>query len=44
MKQMLKTMESHLHAGEALVLVTVTAPSGTTLRGAGARMLVGKNG
>ena len=44
MKQMLKTMESHLHAGEALVLVTVTASSGATPRGAGARMLVGKNG
>ena len=44
MKQMLKAMESHLHAGEALVLVTVTASSGATPRGAGARMLVGKNG
>ena len=44
MKQILKAMESHLHAGEALVLVTVTASSGATPRGAGARMLVGKNG
>ena len=44
MKQMLKAMENHLHAGEALVLVTVTASSGATPRGAGVRMLVGKNG
>ena len=44
MKQMLKAMECRLLAGEALVLVTVTASSGATPRGAGARMLVGKNG
>ena len=44
MKQMLKEMESRLLAGEALVLVTVTASSGATPRGAGARMLVGKDG
>ena len=37
-------MECRLLAGEALVLVTVTASSGATPRGAGARMLVGKNG
>lgn len=44
MKQILKAMECRLLAGEALVLVTVTASSGATPRGAGARMLVGKNG
>lgn len=44
MKQMLGMMENRLKKGEALVLVTVTASSGATPRGAGARMLVGKNG
>lgn len=44
MKQILKAIENHLAAGEALVLVTVTASSGATPRGAGARMLVGKDG
>ena len=44
MKQMLKLMDERLSAGEALVLVTVTASSGATPRGAGARMLVGKQG
>lgn len=44
MKQMLGMMENRLEKGEALVLVTVTASSGATPRGAGARMLVGKNG
>ena len=44
MKQMLGMMKNRLERGEALVLVTVTASSGATPRGAGARMLVGKNG
>ena len=44
MKQMLKLMADRLSAGEALVLVTVTASSGATPRGAGARMLVAKEG
>ena len=44
MQQMLKNMEIRLLAGEPLVLVTVTASSGATPRGAGARMLVGKDG
>lgn len=44
MKDMLKAIESHLLADHALVLVTVTASSGATPRGAGARMLVGKEG
>ena len=44
MKQLLNLMQTHLEAGEALVLVTVTASSGATPRGAGARMLVGKKG
>lgn len=44
MKQMLGIMEKLLSQGEALVLVTVTASSGATPRGAGARMLVGSQG
>ena len=44
MKQMLGIMENRLERGEALVLVTVTASSGATPRGAGARMLVSKDG
>ena len=44
MKQMLGIMENLLTQNEALVLVTVTASSGATPRGAGARMLVGRNG
>ena len=44
MRNMLKTIASRLRAGEDLVLVTVTASSGATPRGAGARMLVGKDG
>ena len=44
MRNMLKTMKAKLTAGEGLVLVTVIASSGATPRGAGARMLVGKEG
>ena len=44
MKQMLGMMENLLSKGQALVLVTVTASSGATPRGAGARMLVSKDG
>ena len=44
MKQMLGRMEELLAHGEALVLVTVTASTGATPRGTGARMLVGRNG
>ena len=44
MKNMLKTIKTRLEAGEALVLVTVIASSGATPRGAGARMLVAKEG
>ena len=44
MRQMLQIMKARLLAGEDLVLVTVTASSGATPRGAGARMLVGKGG
>lgn len=44
MRNMLKTMKERLEQGEDLVLVTVVASSGATPRGAGARMLVGKNG
>ena len=44
MRNMLKTVQNQLTAGEALVLVTVIASSGATPRGAGARMLIGKQG
>lgn len=44
MRAMLNTMLRRLAAGEALVLVTITASSGATPRGTGARMLVGKDG
>lgn len=44
MRNMLKTMKERLELGEDLVLVTVVASSGATPRGAGARMLVGRNG
>ena len=44
MRQMFKIMKEKLQAGENLVLVTVTAASGATPRGTGARMLVGKEG
>ena len=44
MRNMLKTIKNKLEHGQALVLVTVIASSGATPRGAGARMLVGKEG
>ena len=44
MRNMLKTIKNKLEHGESLVLVTVIASSGATPRGAGARMLVGKEG
>ena len=44
MRNMLKTIHKQLSAGEDLVLVTVIASSGATPRGAGARMLIGKEG
>ena len=44
MRNMLKTIHNRLSHGEDLVLVTVIASSGATPRGAGARMLVGKEG
>ena len=44
MKKLLKIMGERLRAGEDLVLVTVVASSGATPRGAGARMLVGREG
>ena len=42
MRNMLRIIKTKLTAGEDLVLVTVIASSGATPRGAGARMLVGK--
>ena len=44
MKTMLEIMSQRLSSGDALVLVTVTASSGATPRGTGARMLVGQEG
>lgn len=44
MRNMFKTMAQRLSAGEELVLVTVVASSGATPRGAGARMLIGREG
>ena len=44
MRNMLKTIHAKLTNREDLVLVTVIASSGATPRGAGARMLVGKQG
>ena len=44
MRNMLKTIKTNLEHGQPLVLVTVIASSGATPRGAGARMLVGKEG
>ena len=44
MRNMLKTMKDYLSRGEDLVLVTVIASSGATPRGAGARMLIGREG
>ena len=44
MRNMLKTIKDKLEHGQSLVLVTVIASSGATPRGAGARMLVGKEG
>ena len=44
MRNMLKTIHNKLSQGEDMVLVTVIASSGATPRGAGARMLVGRDG
>lgn len=44
MRKLLMLMNERLNAGEDIVLVTVVASSGATPRGAGARMLVGKDG
>ena len=44
MRKMFKQIAERLSAGEDLVLVTVIASSGATPRGAGARMLIGKEG
>lgn len=44
MKKWMAELVRRLEAGEDLMLVTVTASSGATPRGAGARMLVGQQG
>lgn len=44
MRTMFKEIHNRLNAGENLVMVTITAASGATPRGTGARMLVGSEG
>ena len=44
MRSMMQTMKQQFSAGMDLILVTVTAASGATPRGAGARMLVNEQG
>ena len=44
MRQLFKIMKEQLIRGEALVFVTITASSGSVPRGAGAHMLVSKEG
>jgi xanthine dehydrogenase accessory factor len=44
MKQLFSEVMRRLEAGEDLVLATIIASSGSTPRGAGARMLVGREG
>lgn len=44
MRDMFRQIHDRLNAGESLVLVTITAASGATPRGTGARMLVGSEG
>ena len=44
MKTILEQIQRRLQAGEPLALVTIIASSGAVPRGAGARMLVGKQG
>ena len=44
MREMFRIIKERLSAGEDLVLVTVVASSGSTPRGAGARMIVGREG
>ena len=44
MRNMFRLISEKLSAGEDLVLVTVIASSGATPRGAGARMLIGREG
>ena len=44
MRELFEKLKKHLEQGEAAVLVTVIASSGSTPRGAGSRMLVDKEG
>lgn len=44
MREMFGIIKDRLEKGEDLVLVTVVASSGSTPRGAGARMIIGKEG
>ena len=44
MREMFRIMSERLAAGEDFVLVTVIASSGSTPRGAGSRMLIGREG
>ena len=44
MRKLLRRMAAELESGEPLVLVTITAASGSVPRGTGARMLIGRGG
>lgn len=44
MKKLFASIQNYLQKGESLVLVTVTASRGSVPRGAGARMMVSKEG
>ena len=44
MRNMLRLLAEKLRGGEDIVMVTVIASSGSTPRGAGSRMLIGKDG
>lgn len=44
MKKLFEIMDRELKAGKDITMVSVTATSGSTPRGAGARMIVGKEG
>jgi xanthine dehydrogenase accessory factor len=44
MRELFRQLKERMEAGERTVLVTIVASSGSTPRGAGARMLVGRTG
>lgn len=44
MKELFEVLQEELNAGKDVVMVSVTASSGSTPRGAGARMIIGEKG